>query len=165
MSDHDFCWSCNRRALKSALDRLKKTFNARSTIPVLSQLEVIPDPFSGGALLRVTDLESHHSIPIPGMCSGDVLMVDFRKLVKIVDALPEGQITIRGDALPPVEYHDVEKEIHEHRQIPRTETVNEMVPRPNARVIGALGKKSFSLFRWDHLLDGNALPDFLVCSP
>lgn len=167
MSDYDFHWSCDQRAIKGALERLKKTFGKGSGITTLNNLEVTPDPFNGGALLRVSDLVSHHTVPVPGICSGDRLMLDFRQLLKIVDALPSGEITIRGEAPAPIELIEVEKfqcDIStQWKKVPYK--VMEPKPRPAQKVLGMIGKKAFSLFRWDHIPEGCTLPDAPVLYP
>jgi len=161
MPDHDFHWSCDRKTLKSALDRLKKTFDARSTIPVLGQLEVTPDLFHGGALLRVTDLDTHHTVRLDGECTGDKLLLDLRQLLKIVDALPQGMVTINAEAFPVPEYEDYERIQNSAatgwKNVVTTE--QRLKSQPPAKVLGTLGKKTFSLFRWDHTSEGNDLPD------
>src|SRR3990167_6225172 len=48
----DFRLKCQRRALKLALDKLKKTFNTRAVIPTLNNVEVTPNLFDRGAVLR-----------------------------------------------------------------------------------------------------------------
>ena len=159
----DFRWSVDRGALKKALDKFKKTFDARSNIPVLACVEVTPDLFHGGALLRVTDLDTHHTVRLDGECTGDKLLMDFRQLLKIVDALQLGMVTVNAESFPIPEYDEVEKEVWQG-SVKKKVTEQQLKYQPPAKVLGTLGKKTFSLFRWDHTSDGNDLPDapFLV---
>lgn len=167
MPEYDFFLSVDRRALKGALDKLKKTFDARHNIPVLGNVEFTPDPFTGGAVARVTDMKTYHSVTLPGTCSGGKLMVDFPKLLKIVESLPEGRIELRGEAPSPVEMVEVEKFqcdlSTQWKRVPYK--VMEPKPQPAPKVLGSLGKKTFTLSRWDHTGEGNTLPEPLVLFP
>lgn len=156
----DFRLKCQRRALKLALDKLKKTFGSGSSILPLNNVEVVPNLFDGGAVLRVSDLEVSHSVPLDGECTGEKLLLDFRQLLKTVDALPDGVLEIEAEALPPVEYGEMDKSNFDGKG--GTHKEKYPLPRDGVKVRGKLGKKTFSTVRWDHQ-EGNEIPDPIAC--
>ena len=88
----DFRWSVDRGALKKALDKFKKTFDARSNIPVLACVEVTPDLFHGGELALYGRFRIALNFPDLKMTGAN----SFMKIMESPEAIRKAMVVAAG---------------------------------------------------------------------